>query len=126
MLALYHFTIPEPWYGPPTGMIEAFHVSCAWTLKYISRYMNEHALMIASFFRVNAKRMHNKQPLMLDLKAFVQKCHDDIADGPNPPPPPPTAEELAAARAYAEAEKRRQAHLVDEVMKMPTVMASYE
>ena len=129
--ALHNLTIPDAYTHilseeEEQTFLATLAVLVAWRLKYISRYMNEHVLMIASFFRVNAKRMHNKQPLMLDLKAFVQKCHDDIADGPNPPPPPPTAEELAAARAYAEAEKRRQAHLVDEVMKMPTVMASYE
>lgn len=94
--------------------------------KYISRYMNEYTLMIASFFRVNAKNLRTGKPLMVNLNTFAQQCRADIADGPNPPPPPPTAEELAAARAYTESEKRRQADLVDEVMKMPTVMASYE
>ena len=98
----------------------------AWTLKYISRFMNEHAMMVASFFRVNNKRLHSSQPLLLDLKAFARMCKEDIANGPNPPPPLPTAEELAAAEAAASAENRRQNDLVDEVMRMPTIMASYE
>ena len=98
----------------------------AWTLKYISRFMNEHAMMVASFFRVNSKRLHSSQPLQLNLKAFAQMCKDDIANGPNPPPPLPTAEELAAAKAAAEAENRHQNDLVDKVMMMPTIMASYE
>jgi len=93
-------------------------VGMAWTLKYIAHYVNEHALMVASFFRVNAKRLRASEPLLTDLKAFAQQCKEDIADGPNPPPPPPTPEELAAAKADAE--------VIDEVMKMPTIMASYE
>ena len=100
-----------PWWA-------AFNLQHIWILKYIARFMNEHAMMIASFFRVNAKRLRASEPLLTDLKAFAQQCKEDIADGPNPPPPPPTAEELAAARADAE--------VIDEVMKMPTIMASYE
>jgi len=99
----------------------AFYVA-----KYLSRYMNEHAMMVASFFRVNSKRIHNNEPPLTDLKAFARQCKEDIADGPNPPPPPPTAEELAAARADAEAQRLRSAEVIDELMKMPTTMASYE
>ena len=79
-----------------------FLATLAYTLKYISRFMNQQALMIASFFRVNARRLQNKQPLELDIGKFVEMCKKDIADGPNPPPAPPTAEELASARARAE------------------------
>tara|TARA_B100000780_G_scaffold238390_1_gene179811 strand:- start:132 stop:527 length:396 start_codon:yes stop_codon:yes gene_type:complete len=108
------------------ALLAAHAASAAWTLKYISRFMNEHAMMVASFFRVNSKRLHSSQPLQLNLKAFAQMCKDDIANGPNPPPPLPTAEELAAAKAAAEAENRHQNDLVDKVMMMPTIMASYE
>jgi hypothetical protein len=104
-----------------TSPIYAFYVA-----KYLSRYMNEHAMMVASFFRVNSKRIHNNEPPLTDLKAFARQCKEDIADGPNPPPPPPTAEELAAARADAEAQRLRSAEVIDEVMKMPTIMAAYE
>ena len=51
--------------------------------------------MVASFFRVNAKRLRASEPLLTDLKAFAQQCKEDIADGPNPPPPPPTPGEGA-------------------------------
>ena len=91
-----------------------------WWYKSIARFMNEHAMMIASFFRVNLKRRHNNEPLLLNPKAFVQMCKNDIADGPSPPPPPPTAEELAAAKAHAEAEKQRQPDLVDATSKTST------
>jgi hypothetical protein len=64
----------------------------AWMLKYVSRYLNEHALMIASFFRVNAKRLDNGEPALLNIAKFVQMCKNDIADGPNPPPEPPAPE----------------------------------
>ena len=69
-------------------------LTAAWAvavIKYLSRYMNEHALMIASFFRVNAKRLRANEPLLTDIKAFAQQCKEDIADGPGPavPPPPP-------------------------------------
>ena len=72
----------------------AVGLSAAWAvavIKYLSRYMNEHALMIASFFRVNAKRLRANEPLLTDIKAFAQQCKEDIADGPGPavPPPPP-------------------------------------
>ena len=63
--------------------------STAWILKYVSRYLNEHALMVASFFRVNAKRLDNGEPALLDIKDFVRRCKEDIANGPNPPPEPP-------------------------------------
>ena len=63
--------------------------SALWILKYISRFMNEHALMVASFFRVNAKRLDNGEPALLDIKDFVRRCKEDIANGPNPPPEPP-------------------------------------
>jgi len=66
-----------------------YYGTLAYTLKYISRFMNQHALMIASFFRVNARRLQNKQPLELDIGKFVEMCKKDIADGPNPPPEPP-------------------------------------
>jgi len=101
--------------------------SVSWTLKYISRYMNEHALMVASFFRVNAKRLRASEPLLTDLKAFAQQCKEDIADGPNPPPPPPTAEELAAARAEAEAQRQRMEErdpLMDGIDYPPSIGAS--
>ena len=64
----------------------AFYVA-----KYLSRYMSEHALMIASFFRVNAKRLRASEPLMLNIQDFARQCKEDIADGPGPavPPPPP-------------------------------------
>ena len=104
-----------------TTPIYAFYVA-----KYLSRYLNEHAMMVASFFRVNSKRLHNGEPLLTDLRAFARQCKEDIADGPNPPPPPPTAEELAAARADAEAQRLRSAEVIDELMKMPTTMASYK
>ena len=80
----------------------------AWTLKYVSRYLNEHALMIASFFRVNAKRLDNGEPALLDLSKFVQMCKNDIADGANPPPAPPAYEEFDPE---ADAERRRLAEL---------------
>jgi len=158
-------------YGNPdqtalvVGMV-AGSIQHLYVLKYIARYMSEHTLMVASFFRVNAKRLRASEPLLTDLKTFVQQCKEDIADGPNPPPPPPsdadrqaaadavnnafgpppsdadrqaaadavnnafgpppTAEELAAARADAEAQRLRSAEVIDEVMKMPTIMASYE
>lgn len=100
--------------------------SIPWTLNYVSRYLNQHAMMIASFFRVNSKRLHTGEPLLIDISKFVDMCRKDIADGANPPPAPPTAEEIAAAKARVEAEKQRQADLVDDVMKMPTIMASYK
>ena len=80
----------------------------AWILKYVSRYLNEHALMVASFFRVNAKRLDNGEPALLDIAKFVQMCKSDIADGANPPPVPPAYEEFDPE---AEAEKRRLAEL---------------
>ena len=69
-----------------------FFASAAWILKYVSRYLNEHALMVASFFRVNAKRLENGEPALLDLGKFVQMCRNDIANGANPPPEPPAPE----------------------------------
>lgn len=60
-----------------------------WTLKYIAHYMNEHALMVASFFRVNTNNLLTGVPLMLDIKDFVRQCREDIANGSNPPPAPP-------------------------------------
>ena len=112
--------------GPTLFTWLAMPIYAFYVAKYLSRYMNEHAMMIASFFRVNSKRLHNSEPLLTDLKAFARQCKEDIADGPNPPPPPPTAEELAAARADAEAQRLRSAEVIDEVMKMPTIMAAYE
>lgn len=79
----------------------------AWTLKHVSRYMNEHALMIASFFRTNARRLGAGQAPMLDLVAFARQCREDIADGANPPPPPPPAYEEFNQAAVA-AERRRE------------------
>jgi|SaaInlV_125m_DNA_1040241.scaffolds.fasta_scaffold25345_2 hypothetical protein len=73
------------------AIIAWWAVSSAAIVKYLARYMSEHALMIASFFRVNAKRLRASEPLMLDLQAFGRQCREDIADGPGPavPPPPP-------------------------------------
>ena len=85
-----------------------FLASVAWILKYVSRYLNEHALMVASFFRVNAKRLDNGEPALLNLAKFVQMCKDDIADGANPPPEPPELPE-AEARRLAELRARREA-----------------
>ena len=99
----------------------------AWFLKYVSRFMNEHALMVASFFRVNAKRLRASEPLLTDVKAFARQCKEDIADGPNPPPPPPTAEEIAAARADAEAQRQRTEErdpLMDGIDYPPSIGAS--
>ena len=79
----------------------------AWTLKHVSRYMNEHALMIASFFRTNARRLGAGQAPMLDLVAFARQCREDIADGANPPPPPPPVYEEFNQAAVA-AERRRE------------------
>ena len=79
----------------------------AWTLKHVSRYMNEHALMVASFFRTNARRLSAGQAPMLDLVAFARQCREDIADGANPPPPPPPAYEDFNPAAV-EAERRRE------------------
>ena len=109
---LDNIDVPEP--------LAAFTLAASFAavVKYLSRYMNEHAMMIASFFRVNAKCMRAKQPLMLDLSEFARQCKEDIANGPNPPPPP--------VNPAAEAENRRQNNLVDEVMKMPTIMAAYK
>ena len=75
-------------HGTAVGLTVAWAVAVT---KYLSRYMNEHALMIASFFRVNAKRLHASEPLLTDIKAFARQCKEDIADGPGPavPPPPP-------------------------------------
>lgn len=70
----------------------AWFASAAWILKYVSRYLNEHALMVASFFRVNAKRLKNGEPALLDIQDFVRRCKEDIANGPNPPPEPPAPE----------------------------------
>lgn len=83
----------------------------AWTLKNVARYMNEHAMMIASFFRVNAKNLRTGAPLMLDLESFARQCREDIADGPNPPPQPPAYEDfdaraLAAERRMVDLRKR--------------------
>jgi hypothetical protein len=79
----------------------------AWTLKHVSRYMNEHALMIASFFRTNARRLSAGQEPMLDLVAFARQCREDIVDGANPPPPPPPSYEDFNPAAVA-AERRRE------------------
>ena len=79
----------------------------AWTLKHVSRYMNEHALMVASFFRTNARRLGAGQAPMLDLVAFARQCREDIADGANPPPPPPPAYEDFDPEAVAAERKRR-------------------
>jgi len=109
-----------------TTMFSVWALTAAWILKYVTRFMNQHALMIASFFRVNSKRLHNSEPLELNLAKFVEMCKTDIADGPNPPPEPPTAAELAEAKAAAEAQRQRSADVIDEVMKMQTIMASVE
>ena len=81
----------EDTYTNRTAMYAAWAAWVAASIKYLSRYMSEHALMIASFFRVNAKRLSANEPLMLDLQAFARQCREDIADGPGPavPPPPP-------------------------------------
>ena len=108
--------------GLVAGSIQHLYV-----LKYIARYMSEHALMVASFFRVNAKRLRASEPLLTDLKAFAQKCKEDIADGPNPPPPPPTPGELTADMADAEARRRRTEErdpLMDGIDYPPSIGAS--
>lgn len=81
---------PIVYVAHPLGVTATLTWAAA-TVKYLSRYMNEHAMMIASFFRVNAKRLRASEPLMLDLQAFARQCREDIADGPGPavPPPPP-------------------------------------
>jgi hypothetical protein len=84
----------------------------AYTLKYVSRYMNEHAMMIASFFRVNAKRLNNGETALLDLVNFVEMCKKDIANGSNPAPPPPAYEEFDPE---AERERRRVADMFDRI-----------
>ena len=109
-----------------TTMYSVWALSAAWILKYVTRFMNQHALMIASFFRVNSNPLHNSEPLELNLAKFVEMCKTDIADGPNPPPEPPTTEELAEAKAAAEAQRQRSADVIDDVMKMETIMASME
>jgi len=109
--------------------IPVFVLSIPFTIKYISRFMNEHAMMIGSFFRVNSKSLDANQRLLLDLRYFARMCREDIADGPNPPPEPPTAEELAAARADAEAQRQRTEErdpLMDGIDYPPSIMASYE
>jgi len=74
----------------------------AWTLKNIAHYMNEHALMIASFFRINARRLGAGEAPMLDLVTFARQCREDIADGPNPPPQPPAYEAFDPEAVAAE------------------------
>ena len=127
------FTIVDPAYRDFGRESIAFNATllatwAAWTaasIKYLSRYMSEHALMVASFFRVNAKRLSANEPLMLDLQAFARQCKEDIADGPGPavPPPPPG---YTPYDPEAEAQRLRSAKVIDEVMKMPTIMAAYE
>lgn len=86
------------------------YLNSAWYFafyKYLAYYMNEHAMMIASFFRVNAKLLHNNEPLRTDLRVFIHQCKEDIADGPNPPPPPPPAYEDFDPEAVAAERQRR-------------------
>ena len=86
--------------GPSGAALELSALaSIFWSLKYIAHYMNEHALMVASFFRVNAKNLRTGDPLMLNLKVFARQCREDIADGPNPPPPPPAPAQRPLTRS---------------------------
>ena len=76
-----------------------------WTLKYIAHYMNEHALMVASFFRTNARRLSAGEAPMLDLVTFARQCREDIVDGPNPPPQPPAYEAFDPEAVAAERQR---------------------
>ena len=120
----------QPTSRNPAATRAAMLASAAWSLKYISRFMNEHALMIASFLRVNAKNMRTGAPLMLDLASFVRQCKEDIADGANPPPQPPAYEDFNPAAVVAErrmADLRKRAEERDPAMEgvdYPPVYAS--
>jgi|SaaInlV_125m_DNA_1040241.scaffolds.fasta_scaffold23018_2 hypothetical protein len=111
----YHNPDDYDWSPGPFGLFDKggphnflyIAAMAKWTLKHVSRYMNEHALMIASFFRTNARRLSAGQEPMLDLVAFARQCREDIVDGANPPPPPPPAYEDFNPAAV-EAERRRE------------------
>lgn len=106
------------------------------TLQYLARYMSEHALMVASFLRVNSKLLKSGEDLILDVTWFARMCKEDITKRSV------EYDELIAAiksgmpfadqsalfwkKLEAEREMRQQAYLVDEVMKMPTIMASFD
>jgi len=89
----------------------AMLVSATQSLRYISHFMNEHAMMIASFFRVNAKKLRDGDRLVLNLATFARQCKEDIAKRPNPPPAPPDYEEFDPAAVRVERRKAdRQRH----------------
>ena len=121
---------------PPTSRTNgtasraAMMASAAWSLRYISRFMNEHAMMVASFFRVNAKNLRTGDPLMLNLATFARQCKEDIADGPNPPPELQAYDPFDPAAVVAErrnADLRRRAEARDPAMDgvdYPSIYAS--
>ena len=57
------------------------------TVAYISRYLHDHALMIASYFRTNARLVRQGMAPYVNIVTYARMCQTDIANGANPPPP---------------------------------------
>ena len=113
-----------------TAAIAFSAAQAAAIVKYLSRYMSEHALMIASFFRVNAKRLRASEPLMLNIQDFARQCKEDIADGPGPAVPPPPEVHLSPVlveelkRRDAAAKKERDDEALDDYLMYNSTLAS--
>jgi len=113
-----------------TAAIAFSAAQAAAIVKYLSRYMSEHALMIASFFRVNAKRLRASEPLMLNIQDFARQCKEDIADGPGPAVPPPPEVHLSPLlveelkRRDAAAKKERDDEALDDYLMYNSTLAS--